>query len=94
MRFPFALYRVEGTSMLPTLRPGQRVLVYRWGRPRVGDLIVFKKEARTMVKRVVKVEGEWVEVGADNAKGAGSEEFGRVHRREILGKVALTQKTT
>lgn len=49
----------------------------------MGDLIIFKKEAKTMVKRVVKCEGEWVAVAADNAKGAGSEEFGRIHRREI-----------
>src|ERR1700689_3371314 len=33
---------VSGTSMLPTLRPGDRLLVARIGRPRPDDLVVIR----------------------------------------------------
>lgn len=88
MKFPFVLYKVEGTSMLPTLKPGQRILVYRWGKAKVGDLIVFKKEAKTMVKRVVRVEGEQRYVKGDNERASSySREWGSIEEKEVMGVV-------
>ena len=89
MKLPFALYKVEGTSMLPTLRPGARILTTRWGKIRPGDLVIFKKEAKTMVKKVEHCEGEWLTVVPENAQGIGSDHFGRIEQSQILGKVIL-----
>ncbi len=92
MKFPFALYKVEGTSMLPTLKPGQRILVYRWGKAKVGDLVVFKKEAKTMVKRVEYVEKGRLNVRGDNTNySTDSREWGELTKEEIIGVVLIAQ---
>ncbi|MBL1150997.1 MAG: signal peptidase I [Armatimonadetes bacterium] len=58
---------VQGVSMEPTFRSGQRVLVCKalWlvGPPRDGDVIVLKpqSEGEYLIKRVYRVEGEEVD---------------------------------
>jgi signal peptidase I len=63
---PFA---VPSASMMPTLRPGDRVVVdklaYRFGEPRRGDLVVFHAPRggdELLLKRVVAVGGQSVGV--------------------------------
>ena len=61
---------VSGSSMLPTLRPGEFLLVRPHGRVRPGGLVVARFTARPgllVVKRAVRPEaqGWWVE--GDNA---------------------------
>ena len=61
---------VQGPSMLPTLRPGDCLLVRPGARPRAGDLVVASFAARPellVVKRAVRPQGSgwWVE--GDNA---------------------------
>ena len=58
-------FRVTNYSMLPTLSPGDRVLVdelaYRWRAPRRGEIVVFKNPERAGaegIKRVVGLPGE------------------------------------
>lgn len=66
---------VEGTSMLPTLHDGERLLVnkliyykwkqFEWGRIERGDVVVFwypKSPDKSFVKRVIGLPGETVEV--------------------------------
>ena len=63
-------YRVDGASMLATLHNGDRVLVdklsYRFHDPRHGDVVVLDLgaaiEHEDLIKRVVAVAGETVEV--------------------------------
>lgn len=60
---PFA---VPSASMMPTLRPGDRVVVdklaYRFGEPHRGDLVVFHapRDGGLLLKRVVAVGGQLV----------------------------------
>lgn len=61
--------QVEGSSMNPGLENGQRVLVvkasYWFGEPQRGDVIIFQSPrdpGRTLVKRVIGMPGEWVEI--------------------------------
>jgi signal peptidase I len=63
-------FAVEGTSMLTTLHPSDRVLVnklsYRLHDPRRGDVVVLKRiesnaQERDLIKRVVALPGETVE---------------------------------
>lgn len=70
----WGVVRVVGNSMLPTLRPGDRLLV-RWaGTVRAGQLIIVRLPDRPLaVKRasVADVDGWWVE--SDNpAEGTDS----------------------
>ncbi|MBL3667220.1 signal peptidase I [Streptomyces sp. M2CJ-2] len=56
--------RVESTSMEPTLRAGDHLLVderaYWRGTPRRGDLVVFDHGGSRLVKRVAAVAGDTV----------------------------------
>ena len=73
-RYVLCLTRVQGRSMLPTLRTGQWAFVTRWnylvGRPRRGDVVIcffpgrkmkrFPFLRQMMVKRIVGLPGETV----------------------------------
>lgn len=73
-RCVFCLTRIQGRSMLPTLRSGQWAFVTRWdylvGRPRRGDVVIcffpgrkmkrFPFLRQMMVKRIVGLPGETV----------------------------------
>ena len=70
--FGVQLYRVDGDSMLPTLHHGDRLvvdkLVYRFRTPVPGEVVVLQDPAGTgrhLVKRVIAVAGEEVEVRGD-----------------------------
>ncbi|QCU76945.1 signal peptidase I [Citricoccus sp. SGAir0253] len=68
-RWLVVLAEVEADSMVPTLRPGRRVLVRRHGvarRLRRGDVVVAHSAelGRPVVKRVIGLPGERVEVAA------------------------------
>ncbi len=62
----YTLAIVSGTSMLPTLKPGDVLLVdkraYKRIEPHRGDVIVAKYSGELIVKRVVGLPGEEVEV--------------------------------
>lgn len=65
-----ARVRVDGSSMLPTLRDGEFVLVnklaYRLGTPTRGDIIVFRSTTEAdldLIKRVVGLPGDRVTIG-------------------------------
>lgn len=67
--FVLQLYVVDGNSMYPTLHDGDRVfvnkIVYRLRQPRPGEVVVLKDPIvpeRRLIKRVVAVGGETVEV--------------------------------
>src|SRR5205085_11578609 len=80
---PLARYTVQDTSMLPALRPGDRVLVGRWLSVRIGDTIVFRDpEAHSTftVKRVTALatNGDVVVHGDNPNVSRDSRHFGPV----------------
>jgi len=93
---PFLRLQVAGESMVPTLLPGDRVLVLRGLGPlrpaiHVGDLVALvdpRAPQRTMVKRVAGTEGNWVVVRGDNeAASTDSRHFGPVSPDSLRGVV-------
>lgn len=56
--------RVEGVSMCPTLRPGERALLRKTGpAPERGDVVALRVSGQpASVKRIVAVQGEVAEV--------------------------------
>ena len=86
---PVRLVVVDGSSMTPTLRPGDRLLVVRL-RPRIGDVVAVRdprEPSRTMLKRVTTLDGDRVEVRGDNADAStDSRAFGPLPRALVLGR--------
>ncbi|HEY8347290.1 MAG TPA: signal peptidase I [Symbiobacteriaceae bacterium] len=66
--FVVQVYLVEGESMEPTLHSNERLLVnklvYRFRDPLPGEIVVLRNpvQGRDLIKRVVAVAGETVEV--------------------------------
>ena len=92
--FPVFHFTVSGSSMLPTLKSGQDILCFNWAYlfygPKVGDIVVIRKNGKDMVKRIQKVHDREYFVEGDNNEGStDSRSFGTVSRTEIIGKVIL-----
>ena len=93
---PLGRLEVTGESMVPTLQPGDRLIVVRGIGPlrpaiRVGDLVAVpdpRLPQRTLVKRVMAVEAGGVVVEGDNETAStDSRHFGPVAAGTLLGKV-------
>ena len=91
LRWPVRRFRVRDTSMQPALRPGDRLLVTTWARPRPGDVVVFRdpEATRTLtVKRVQALtpEGSLIVLGDNPNVSRDSRHFGPVARSLIVGR--------
>lgn len=64
MRYRMAV--VSGLSMIPTLAPGERLLVRSDGPMVLGDIVVFQHESQFDVKRVIRIESDGIFVKGDN----------------------------
>jgi nickel-type superoxide dismutase maturation protease len=87
---PFRV-EVRGPSMVPSLVPGDKLLLAPLWRPlRAGEMVAFDdpdQPERLLVKRVGAVTADEVEVRGDN-EGASrdSRTFGRVPLRTVRGR--------
>ena len=98
---PFARYLVEGPSMEPAYRDGERLVVNRYAywrkRPAIGDVVVLRDpddSGRYLLKRIAKAPDGMnpgrsrVYVFGDNIDSSrDSREFGLVPRKRIVGRV-------
>jgi signal peptidase I len=57
--------QIEGTSMEPTLSNGDIVLLAKTTRFDRGDLCAFTWNNKLLVKRVIALPGDWVEIDTD-----------------------------
>lgn len=75
--------------MLPTLKPNQEVLALCWFyKIKIGDLVVFKKSGKNMIKRVKRIMDKKIYVLGDNRnKSTDSREFGWIRLNQVSGKV-------
>jgi len=79
---------IDGSSMVPTLVPGERVTALRrWRRVRRGDVVVLRDPRfgdRWIVKRCVERIGPLLELRGDNADAStDSRDFGRVRASAV-----------
>ena len=94
------LVRMDGSSMLPTLEPGDRVLVWKEsviGGPlnlEVGDLVLYEApyytadgEGLLKIRRITGQRGSWIRLDSELESVAESEVL--VRRSEILGEVLV-----
>lgn len=94
------LVTVESSTMLPTLEPGDRVLVRKASvisgplNLEVGDLVLYEApyytadgEALLKIRRITGQRGSWIRLDSELESVAESEVL--VRRREILGEVLV-----
>jgi nickel-type superoxide dismutase maturation protease len=91
---PVRRFRVEETSMQPTLRPGDRVLVATWLRPRPGDVVLLRdpqQHSQFLAKRVAQRlgSGELIVAGDNPNVSRDSREFGAVPPTLVIGRVVF-----
>lgn len=64
--FSFSTFVVAGGSMEPSLKDGDKILVFKtaylFSKPERGNLILANLDNKTMVKRIVGLPGETIEV--------------------------------
>lgn len=70
----FPILRIYGNSMTPTLEEGNIVVTLKGTGYERGDLIAFYYNNKILVKRVIAMPGEWVNI----------DESGRVYINDIL----------
>jgi signal peptidase I len=95
---PFARYVVDGASMEPSFRDGDRLVVWRWAyarrSPIANDVVLLRDPERPghrLLKRVAAVSGAAIWVLGDNASASrDSRTFGAVSRERIIGKALFT----
>lgn len=77
--------------MLPTLKPGQDILVWCWFNCyKVGDVVVIKESGKEMVKRIHKISGQEYFLQGDNKDAStDSRAFGWITRDKIVGKMVF-----
>ena len=56
------ILRIYGSSMMPTLTDGNIVAAVRNGSYERGDVIAFYYNNKILVKRVIGLPGEWVDI--------------------------------
>ncbi|MGI8670679.1 MAG: nickel-type superoxide dismutase maturation protease [Aridibacter sp.] len=85
-------YLVEGNSMLPTLKDGDKVLVDKQAKIEVGDIVVAKhplEQVSEVMKRVERIteHGSYFLVGDNLKESTDSRHYGAVTKDYIKGKV-------
>jgi nickel-type superoxide dismutase maturation protease len=87
---------VTGRSMVPTLEPGDRLLVetwtYRRRPPQIGDVVVApdpREPTRELVKRIAAVGDGRVALRGDSAKSTDSRRFGTVPVTDVRARAAF-----
>lgn len=95
---PARLVAVDGDSMRPALTPGDRLLVVRRRRYRVGDVVALpdpREPGRTIVKRIAALDGGAVVVHGDNAGAStDSRTFGPVPVSSLVGRAVYRYAPT
>ena len=83
--------RVVGSSMAPTLRAGQLIVLKR--RPKnlkVGDIVFFNHKGLEKIKRIQSINGSNITVRGDNlAESTDSRHFGEISEEMVMGKLAI-----
>ncbi|MCL4393141.1 S26 family signal peptidase [Patescibacteria group bacterium] len=89
----FKIFKVEGTSMHPTIYNRNKILVsyipYLFKNPKINDIIVAKHPYKNIyiVKRITKIEKGGYFIEGDYILSSDSKEFNMIPKKLILAKL-------
>jgi len=93
---PIDKYKISGSSMLPTLKTGDMVLVnkvaYWFSSPKKNDIVAVRdpRDGKTLIKRIIKIEENSYFVQGDNKNSStDSRVFGMIKKTDIIGNVVI-----
>lgn len=61
----FPVLKVNGSSMTPTLESGEVLVALKTDRMDTGDIIAFYYNNKILIKRVIAVSGDWIDIDKD-----------------------------
>jgi signal peptidase I len=83
--------RIYGASMTPTLTSGDIVVSVANSKPERGSIVSFYYNNKVLVKRVIAVAGDWVDIGEDGTVYVNSEPLEEPYLSEkALGDCTIT----
>lgn len=74
--------QIYGSSMSPVLEDGDIVVSVKSGDFRQGEVIVFYYNNKILVKRVIAMAGDWVDIDADGTVYVNGEELDEPYLEE------------
>jgi len=81
---------VSGLSMVPTLAPGERLLVRYDGPIVLGDIVVFERGNQIDIKRIERIELAGIFVVGDNELvSTDSRNYGLIPHDSVLGTSSI-----
>lgn len=96
----FSRFRILGHSMVPSLLPGDEILVsnlpYLFRKPQVNDIVVLEHPGKNkrFVKRITKIQKDMYLFEGDNTNDSyDSRSFGMKSRKVIKGKMIIKLNT-
>lgn len=75
--------QIEGTSMEPTLRSGDIVLLTKTTKFEQGDICGFAWNNKILIKRVIGIPGDWIEIDTDGTVYLNGERLDEPYAEQI-----------
>ena len=72
--FFWGIYKVEGHSMDPTLKDGNHLVAINYFKPERGDLVTAKEDDKVIIKRVIGLPNDTIEIKNDKLYINGTEQ--------------------
>ena len=83
--------QIYGSSMTPTLREGEIVISVKTTQMHRGDIIAFYYNNKVLVKRLIAVAGEWVDINENGVVSVDAEPLDEPYLDELaLGDTNIT----
>ncbi len=84
------IFIIEGDSMSPTLKQGDRIFINRKAEPKSGDIVLFRHPYKKNVKAVKRLaqiteDGKYYVLGDNKFESNDSRSFGAIPAKDILG---------
>ena len=77
------VFQIEGTSMEPTLVNGDIVLLTKTTSFDRGDICGFAWNNKTLIKRVIGIPGDWIEIDTDGTVYLNGEKLDEPYAEQI-----------